>query len=333
MNITRCPSCLKSGFTEFCPPCRRQLFKGKRVSPVLPFSRPEYNQKRREHASRMSISGVQSKYSLKLIESRLELTDTNGEYILKPFVPGEFENMTDMPANEHVSMQIARQVLKINTAHCAIVYFGDDKTPAYLTKRFDILPDGTRLLQEDFAQISNTSQDTHGKNYKYDCSYEKIAILMKKYVSAYQIEIEKFFKVVVFNYLNHNGDAHLKNFSLHYSPTLNSYILTPAYDLLNTHLHIPNETAMALDLFDSDYQTKSFEVNGYYAFDDFYNFGIRIGINPIRIKRFLKEICGKKEELEQFIDNSFLSGIIKKRYKELIADRRQALGYSYLEII
>lgn len=38
---------------------------------------------------------------------------------------------------------------------------------------------------------------------------------MKKYVSAYLIEIEKYFRVIVLNYLFSNGDAHLKNFSLY----------------------------------------------------------------------------------------------------------------------
>ena len=44
--------------------------------------------------------------------------------------------------------------------------------------------EGKKLQQEDFAQISQVSEETKGKNYKYDFSYEKIAALMKEYVGA-----------------------------------------------------------------------------------------------------------------------------------------------------
>jgi len=156
MSISHCPSCLKPGYTEFCNLCRKKLFGGKKVSPILPFSRPEYNHRRVEHGDRISISGVQSKYSLKLLGTVLELTETGGEYILKPFVPGELENMSSMPANEHITMQMARRIFGLDIAENALVFFSDDKTPAYLTKRFDVLANGTKIQQEDFAQISRT---------------------------------------------------------------------------------------------------------------------------------------------------------------------------------
>jgi serine/threonine-protein kinase HipA len=329
VNISRCPSCLKPNLSEFCASCRKRLFDGKRVSPILPFSRPEYNHHRLEHADRISISGVQSKYSLKLQGTTLELTEKGGEYILKPFVPGEFENMLNMPANEHVTMQMARQIFRIPTAENALVFFPDDDTPAYLTKRFDVLPGGTRLPQEDFAQIAQVSEETNGKNYKYDFSYEKIAALMHEYVSAYAVEVEKFFKLVMFNYLVHNGDAHLKKFSLYRNPVLNAYILTPAYDLLNTRLHLPNESALALDLFESDYETESYKANGFYARDDFFEFGRRIGIPEKRVNRFIGEIAGRENEIATFLGISYLDDSLKARYKEMIKERIGALRYSY----
>lgn len=331
MNISRCPCCLKPGVREFCGPCRKKLFGGKRVSPMLPFTRPEYNHRRLEHAGRISISGVQSKYSLKLRDSALELAETGGEYILKPSVPGEFQNMSSMPANEHVTMRMARRVFGLNTAESALVFFSDDDTPAYLTKRFDVMPDGTRLPQEDFAQIARLSEETHGKGYKYDCSYEKIAVLMREHVAAYAVEVEKFFKLIVFNYLVHNGDAHLKNFSLCRDPALNSYILTPAYDLLNTRLHLPNEPACALDLFEPEFETKSYSVNGFCARDDFVEFGVRIGVAPKRVNRFLNEIAGRESQMGALIDISYLDGPLKARYKELINERIRAIGYSHKE--
>jgi len=40
---------------------------------------------------------------------------------------------------------------------------------------------------------------------------------------------------------------------------------------------------MALDLFDSDFETKSFQVNGFYSRDGSEEFGIRIGIPVKRV--------------------------------------------------
>jgi serine/threonine-protein kinase HipA len=333
MNITCCPSCLKPGYEEFCLPCRKSLFNGKRVSPFLPFSRPDYNLRKREQGGRLSISGVQSKHSLKLNDTTLELTEKGGEYILKPIVAGEIENSEAMPANEHCTMQLARQIFHLNTAECAIVFFSDDFSPAYLTKRFDVVPDGSRLPQEDFAQIAEVSEETHGRNYKYDFSYEKIAVLMKRHVSAYAIEVEKYFKLVVFNYLTHNGDAHLKNFSLYRDPAINAYLMTPAYDLLNTRLHLPNESAMALDLFESDYETESYTKNGFYGRDDFAEFGARIGIVPSRANRFMDEAAGHDEDIEAFVRKSFLPDSLKVLYVKQVGERIKALNYSYKRIV
>ncbi|MBN1309098.1 MAG: HipA domain-containing protein [Chitinispirillaceae bacterium] len=272
---------------------------------------------------------MQSKYSLVLKGAVLEFAERGGEYILKPYVPGEFENMEAMPANEHATMQIAARVFNMNVAENCLVFFKDEETPAYLTRRFDALPEGKRLQQEDFAQIAGVSEETNGKSYKYDLSYEKIAMLMKAHVSAYAVEAEKYFRLVVFNYLVHNGDAHLKNFSLIRDPALNAYLLTPAYDLLNTRMHLPYETALALDLFEGSFETESYKINGFYSRDDFFEFGRRIGIQPKRIGRFLDEFTAKDTAIADMVDRSFLDDARKTRYMEMIRERVEALRYSY----
>jgi serine/threonine-protein kinase HipA len=295
----------------------------------MPFSRPDYNQRKIEHVSRLSISGVQSKHSVKLTETELQLTEDNGEFIIKPVMTGDFVNMEFMPANEHFTMQLARQIFKINTAECALVFFRDDLSPAYLTKRFDITTDGRRTQQEDFAQIAEMSEETHGNNYKCYFSYEKIADLMRQHVSTYVVEVEKFYKIILFNYLVNNGDAHLKNFSLCRDSLLNTFVLTPAYDLLNTRLHLPNESEMALDLFDADFETESFQVNGFYSRDDFEEFGIRIGIPVKRVYRIIDEFINSSKMAIDLLPRSFLDNKCKKAYSEMIDKRATALQYSY----
>jgi len=59
--------------------------------------------------------------------------------------------------------------------------------------------------------------DTQGANFKYEYSYEEIGRLIQKFVPAWKIEIEKYFSLVVFNFLFSNGDAHLK-ISLYWNP-------------------------------------------------------------------------------------------------------------------
>jgi len=329
MNIEHCPSCLKPGFNGFCLPCRKQLFHGRRVSPLLPFSRPDYNIHKRDSVKRLSISGVQSKHSVRLVGTELSLTEEQGEFILKPIMTGALEHSDAMPANEHVTMQLASQIFGITTAACAVVFFSDDFSPAYLTRRFDIAPDKSRYQQEDFAQIAQVTEETHGKNYKYDFSYEKIAHLMKRYVSTYAIEIEKFFRLVIFNYLVQNGDAHLKNFSLIKQPLIGSYLLTPAYDLLNTRIHLPNETAMALDLFDAEFETESYRVNGFHSRDDFTEFGRRIGIPENRVHRIIENLLASGEKVDGLLNRSFLDAKSRTAYSAMVKERLRAVGYSY----
>ena len=329
MNLEHCPSCLKPGFSGFCLPCRKLLFNGKRVSPVLPFSRPDYNFHKRNAVNRLSISGVQSKHSVRLKETELSLTEELGEFILKPIMPGALEHSEAMPANEHITMQLASQIFGITAAPCAVVFFSDDFSPAYLTRRFDIAPDGSRYQQEDFAQIAQVTEETHGKNYKYDFSYEKIAQLMKQYVSTYAIEVEKFLKLVIFNYLVHNGDAHLKNFSLVMQPSIGSYLLTPAYDMLNTRIHLPNETAMALDLFDDDFETESYKAAGFHSRDDFTELGRRIGIPVNRVDRIINSFIGSSEKVDDLLNRSFLDMKTRAAYSAMVKERIRAVGYSY----
>lgn len=137
-----------------------------------------------------------------------------------------------MPANEHTTMRLAKQVFHIKTAECALVFFRDDLSPAHLTKRFRIVADGSLLPQEDFVQ---------------------------------------------------------------------------AYDLLNTRLHLPNESAMALDLFESDFETESYKICGFFSRDGFLEFGTHIGIPVKRVNRMIDEIIGRQKQIHELLDRSFLT--------------------------
>lgn len=303
------------------------LFDNKKVSPYLDFETPDfiYNNDFEYNIRQISISGVQVKYSLRLEENSLKLTEVGGRYILKPIPVGRFQHLEIAPENEHLTMQIASQVFKIETAENTLIYFKNSQ-PAYLVKRFDIKDDGKKWLQEDFSQIKQVNQQSNGVNYKYEGSYEEIAALTKKYCGAWQIEIERFYKVILFNYLFSNGDAHLKNFSL-IQTKFGDFRLSPAYDLLCTYLHTPNEPAMALDLFENDYYSNAYNVLGYYSYTDFFEFGLKIGIPKNRVGRIMLDFSNKSSAVKMMIDNSFLDEEMKDIYWNQYQNRLR--GYFY----
>lgn len=324
-----CPGCFKPEETTYCRTCRKRLFDGQKIPFTLPFARPIFDSLIREITpDRLSISGVQPKISLALSEGRLRMVPSGGQYILKPRPLGVFRWLEIAPINEHLTMQIARQVFGIEVAENALIAFEDGEM-AYLVRRFDIQSDGTRSLQEDFAQIAARSEESHGKNYKYDFSYEEIGELIRKYVATYKVDLERFFKLVLFNYLISNGDAHLKNFSLIRRESTGEYNLSPAYDLLNTRLHLPDESRTALELFKDGWETDSHQANGFYAYDDFALFARKLGLVESRFKKIMEQAIQAKQPILALIEKSLLPQECKGLYRDYLEDRIRAISHSF----
>jgi len=316
--IVNCPGTLAVGFSGYSPGCLRNLFNGKKVNCILPYNPPlqseDVTSMFLENRKRISISGVQEKLSLVLDKNVLRLTKEGeqGTYILKP-IPSDLKKVDQVPANEHLTMQIAKQVFGINTPANALIFFKNG-TPAYITKRFDVKDGGGKLGIEDFATLAGKTKDTAGANFKYQSSYEEIAFLVQKHVAAWRIEIEKYFSLVLFNFLFSNGDAHLKNFSLLESKK-GDYLLSPAYDLVNTRLHV-NDTDFALDkgLFADGYKSVTWKRTGHASKSDFVEFAKRIGITESRIDKLLSPFLTKHNNIEMLINRSFLSNPNKRGY-------------------
>ncbi|MDI1324880.1 MAG: HipA domain-containing protein [Algoriphagus sp.] len=334
LMIRNCPGTLAEGFQTYSPACLRLLFNGRRTSHFLPYDshNPNNNEERAalfENRNRISISGVQEKLSVMWEKGAIRLTKSGekGTYILKP-IPRDLDHVDQVPANEHLTMQIAKQVFKLRVAENALIFF-ENGEPAYLTKRFDIdRINSKKLGKEDFATLAGKTKETAGDEFKYNFSYEGMADLIKIYVAAYPIALEEFYKLVIFNFLFSNGDAHLKNFSL-LETASGDYQLSPAYDLMNTRIHVKDpELALKDGLFKNEYSTKSFEANGFYAYDDFYELGIKIGILESRVKKILHEYTHPQTEVGSLVQRSFLNVEIKETYLKLYRDRLKTLSYS-----
>ena len=328
LNI--CPSTLAEGFHTYSPLAIKLLFDGHQVSHILPFDSPNHegadNEEYAKHVGRVSLSGVQPKAGLIVKERQLvrPTDEERGRYILKP-APSSYALLErkDCPANEHLSMQIASQVYRIETAANALCFFRDGEA-AYVTRRFDVAPDGSKYQQEDLASLAGLTRVNGGSDYKYsNLSYEECAAIIGKYTTAPSVEILKFFRIVVFNYLILNDDAHLKNFSL-INRGDGEYHLAPAYDLVNTSLHLYEPRIFALDkglfreaMLFSDTRT----VNR----GDFEEFGRRIGLAPRLVKRELDAFASEQPLVKNLINRSFLSEKLKRYYWQSFSYRRTTL--------
>lgn len=321
--ISVCPSTLTEGFDTYSPKALRTLFDGRRVSHQLNFTWEDDEAADDVSANmrNISISGAQEKLSAIIDNGVLRLTakGEQGTYILKPTPRVHFQYRKQIPANENLTMQIASQVYGIATAANGLALTKDGQF-VYVTKRFDVMPDGTKLPQEDFCSLIGHSQDTHGKNFKYEGTYEDIANSIKKYISAWPVAMEQFFRLVVFNYIYGNGDAHMKNFSVLRKG--NEYIMAPAYDLLNTFVHVDDsDFALHGGLSDNMQTSETYDRTLHPCRTDFESFARLIGIADKRANRILDSFMQIPSQVDRLIAHSYLFDDKTKRiYRRVITD-------------
>lgn len=178
-----------------------------------------------------SLSGAQKKISVNLSADRetLQVAAGAGRFILKP----QTEAYPALPENEHVTTRLA-QLAGIDVGRFGLVSLKDGSL-AFIVRRFDRLENGKKLRQEDFCQLAELSPKE-----KYESSAERCIKLLRQFATEPLIEIQKFYRLLVFGWWSGNGDMHLKNFSL-LVDELGVIRLTPAYDLVCTRLVIPND--------------------------------------------------------------------------------------------
>ncbi|SNS63238.1 serine/threonine-protein kinase HipA [Belliella buryatensis] len=328
-EIKYCPGTLSEGFDTYSRTAMNRVFQGKKVHHVLPYdspaSDPATDQLFEENRKSMSISGVQEKFSVLLDKNKLRLIHDNeqGTHILKP-IPGAGKKPDQMPANEHLTMQVARQIYGIETAENALIFF-QDGTPAYITKRFDIKEDSLlltgqlrKLAQEDFASLAKRTPQTHGEHYKYLGNYLEIFELMRNYLTTYKIEAPKLLKILIFNYLFSNGDAHYKNFSI-LETSFGDYRLSPAYDLLNSRIHVEDKD-FALD----DGLLPRNLSQGNMA-SQFAKLAELAEINKKTFQSIMSLMISKSDFVEKMVAASFLNDTTKRNYYQSYQGRLKQL--------
>ncbi len=193
-------------------------------------------------------------------------------------------NRTDQPTlvqNEDLSLRLAREVLgkdEITAAQIGTVR--GEEGIALIVERFDRLGD-IRLRLEDFAQILDRPR---GREFdgKYHASYEEAADVIARFSSRALIDLSRFFRLVVFNLVIGNADAHLKNFSL--LERDEGLRLSPAYDLLNTLVYPQYERTAALAI---DGAKRPFDELDRNLISEF---GVSIGLKPRAVDTALGQL-------------------------------------------
>jgi serine/threonine-protein kinase HipA len=142
--------------------------------------------------------------------------------------------------------------------------------------------------------------------------------LMKAYLPAYTLEAIKLLKLLIFNYLFSNGDAHFKNFSLLETP-LGDYRLSPAYDLLNSRIHIEDQDfALEDGLLPKNITQGKIK-------DQFARLAKEAEIKETTFIAILNQLTSSSDKVTKLINASFLSDSLKRNYLQAYQTRLKKL--------
>ncbi|WP_313305420.1 HipA domain-containing protein [Empedobacter sp.] len=306
--MKKCLSCYKElaeNEIDFHSKCSKKIF-GSTTPPLIEFDSKQLEELAKKLIVKsVAVTGVQPKLSLNLIsdinkQSRFTIVDLEGNYILKP----ASKEYIDLPENEDLTMHLA-ELVKIKTAKHTLIRLKSGEL-AYLTKRFD-RKNEDKIAVEDFCQLTENLTE-----HKYRGSIEKIGKLIYQLTKNSGFEAQKLFEIVLFNYLTANADMHLKNYSL-IENDFNEYELSPAYDLLNTLLLIPD-----------DKEESALTINGKknrLKVEDFNQLAKSLKIPDKSVESIYKKFIKIKPKWIDFVENSFLNKDTKQAYIDTLNTR------------
>jgi len=308
--MSRCLCCYKEllpGEVDYHSACIRRFF-GKATMPEMLYDRSSVHDLAKQVVrAQTAVTGVQAKLSMDIerIEhtTRFTIVGLWGRYILKP----QTDVYAHLPENEDLTMHLAEEA-KIDVVPHMLIRMRDGEL-AYLTRRIDRTKEGKKLPMEDMCQLTERLTE-----HKYRGSYEQIAKAIQKYSSVVGLDLVNYWTVVLFNWLTGNSDMHFKNFSL-YAPMPDRMVLTPAYDLLNTLLVMPQDTEeLALTL-----NGKKSRLNR----SDFEKAMLASGLNEKVVMNIFDRFARVMPQWRQIISNSFLPPAEQETYWQLIQQKNR----------
>jgi len=255
---------------------------------------------------------VQPKLSLHLEQEarkgsgKFTIVGLEGGYILKPPV----SRYPEMPELEHLTMRMAA-CFGIATASCGLLRMRDGRH-AFIARRMD-RSGRHKLPMEDMCQLTDRLTAD-----KYRGSLESVGRAVLRYSDLPVFDVLRLFDLALFCFLTGNADMHLKNFSLLRNPDRETR-LAPAYDLLPTHLLLPE-----------DQEEAALTLNGKkrkIVRQDFLRFGESLTLNTKQMDNALRRVAAGIPAALTLIDRGLCSAESKERYSELVTSRAQRLGF------
>jgi serine/threonine-protein kinase HipA len=271
----------------------------------LPYTLAQQLEEAAARADKMSVQGVQPKLSavLRIKESRFEVVDRGGRFILKSCPP----QWPEVPANEALTMTLAESAGIEVPVHGLVE--ATDGSMVYFIRRFDRIGQGERLPLEDGAQLLGHTRDT-----KYDSSMEQVVGMIDRFCTFPVLEKRKLMQRVWFCFLTGNEDMHLKNWSL--LSRSGRVVLSPAYDLLNTSIILKNpQEETALPIRGRKRNLSRRDLLEYLAVE-------RCGLPSDLMRADLEKLLAQAEsEWAAKIQSSFLSEPKREAYLHLVHER------------
>ena len=123
----------------------------------------------------------------------------------------------------------------------------------------------------------------------------------------------------VFNYLFSNGDAHFKNFSLLETP-MGDFRLSPAYDLLNTRIHV-NDSDFALD----DGLLPKNMAKGKVR-DQFCLLAEQAELSKHQLEGVFGKLLSNSEKVVKLVESSYLNDKAKRHYLQTYQARLKKIN-------
>ncbi|MBC2705893.1 type II toxin-antitoxin system HipA family toxin [Desulfobacula sp.] len=193
--------------------------------------------------AKLSLAGAQDKLPVYIKNTQFFLPKNSGSattHIIKPINAG----FNDIPRNEAFCMELAQRS-GFSIPRSKIKKIGGHEL--FIVDRYDrqeLNKEIVRIHQEDFCQAmgypaEQKYQETGGPGFA-ECRE-----LIDEYLSNKGATNRLLFiRMMIFNYIIGNHDAHGKNFSILHS---NDFKLAPFYDLVSTQVYpLENKFAMAI---------------------------------------------------------------------------------------
>jgi len=245
-----------------------------------------------------SLSGVQRKLSLGLDSARmtLRLQTAGRQFIVKP----PTDRFAGLPANEHVTMRIAARCGLPVPEH-GLVQLSDGAL-AYVVARFDRPLTGGKRAVEDFCALSG-----HYPADKYRGSAELCARVVRRFAAEPGVALRDLFRQFLFAWWTGNGDLHLKNLSL-WTDAAGQVSLSPAYDLVNTRLFLPDDPlALPIGGHKSGLTVRMWS-----------EFGAHCGLPQRAVARVADELVAALADACALVERSFLVAEQQQAYIKLL---------------